>query len=272
MATRGARPPRAGARTDATSAPAASTAAAPSSASGGRQRQHQQQPGTVRAEQHVRRCGQTHGASSDGDGGLHGRELGVPDARDLLDVLDGLEAAVGRAVVDDLLRGGRPDPVECVELLERGRVDVDERAGARGAAGAAPRAPDDEAGAGAAATAGAPRSGTTICWPSVTGAARLTAASSALAVGPPASSRASVTRRSGRQAHDPGRADGAADVHHDVRSRRRAPRRSPRRPATPERTPEPARRPAPRTGRPAAAAPRSARRPRRPRRRRRRRR
>ena len=50
--------------------------------------------------------------------------------------------------------------------------------------------PDD----GAVATTVAPRSGTTICWPSVTGAARFTAASSALAVGPPATSRASVTR------------------------------------------------------------------------------
>ena len=65
-----------------------------------------------------------------------------------------------------------------------------------GPAGAEPRAPVDEEppDADAAATGAAPRSGTTICWPSATGAARLTAAISALAVGPPATSSASVTR------------------------------------------------------------------------------
>jgi hypothetical protein len=40
----------------------------------------------------------------------------------------------------------------------------------------------------------APRSGPMICWPSTTLAARFTAASSALASGPPASASASATR------------------------------------------------------------------------------
>ena len=62
MATRGARPPRAGARTDATSAPAASSDGGAQQRERRPPRQHQQQTGAVRAEEHVRRCGQTHGA------------------------------------------------------------------------------------------------------------------------------------------------------------------------------------------------------------------
>ena len=59
--------------------------------------------------------------------------------------------------------------------------------------------------AGAAATApAAPFSGTTICWPSTTGAARFTAASSALTVGPPAISSASVTRAPAGRRTTPG--------------------------------------------------------------------
>ena len=62
-----------------------------------------------------------------------------------------------------------------------------------------------EPSAGAAARAlAAPLSGTTICWPSEIGAARLTAASSALAVGPPATSSASVTRAPAGRRTTPG--------------------------------------------------------------------
>ncbi|MEJ7716683.1 MAG: hypothetical protein WKF31_01505 [Thermoleophilaceae bacterium] len=88
-------------------------------------------------------------------------------------------------------RQRRADAVELVELLG-GRLGEETRAspvpGAPGAPGAlVPPAP---------AAGALPRTGTTTCWPSRTGAARLTAVMSARGVGPRARLTAADTRAS----------------------------------------------------------------------------
>ena len=62
---------------------------------------------------------------SDPDVVAERRQAFLADAGDLVELVDRLEAAVLLAVVDDLLGGGRTDAVEGLELLERGRVQVD---------------------------------------------------------------------------------------------------------------------------------------------------
>ena len=52
-------------------------------------------------------------------------EFAFLDAFDLHDVFDRLELAVDRAVVDDGLRFNRADPEQGVQLLGRGRIDVE---------------------------------------------------------------------------------------------------------------------------------------------------
>ena len=80
------------------------------------------------------------------------------------------------------LRRDRADARQRVELLQGGRVEVDAaaRAGARRAA--------------RGAAAASPSFGTTICWPSATGAARLTSVERRLAGGAPGAAIASSTR------------------------------------------------------------------------------
>jgi hypothetical protein len=139
----------------------------------------------------------------------------VADALDLLQLVDRPEAAVRLAVRDDA-RGERgADPVELLQLLGRRRAQADPGAArqARRRAGAVPDAPDaagvpEEADvpyvpdadapavrdAPATPAAPRPRIGTTICWPSASFAAWLTAASSARGRGPPALTIAAATR------------------------------------------------------------------------------
>ncbi len=101
------------------------------------------------------------------------------DPGDLVELLDAREAALFRAVVEDALGGDRPDAVECVELLERRRVQVD-RAGRR-----RPRRPARRRPPGT-------RTGTTIWRPSSSSWARLTWCRSPRRVAPPARRSASV--------------------------------------------------------------------------------
>ena len=56
------------------------------------------------------------------------------DARDRVEIIDGAEAAVLCAVVQDLLGGHRPDSGQRVELGRRGRVETDAAAGRLAAA------------------------------------------------------------------------------------------------------------------------------------------
>ncbi len=96
------------------------------------------------------------------------------------------------AVLDDLLRGDRPDPVDRVELL-----------GGRGAE--ADRAVLTAAPTTLTGAPPGPCSGTTICCPSARRAARLTASSTAFPLAPPARSTASVTRAPAGSLYTPGR-------------------------------------------------------------------
>ena len=104
-----------------------------------------------------------------------------PDARHRVEVVDGAERPMARPVVEDALRRDGTDARQRIELLE-GRAQAD-------LAGAAD--PADSTGTPAAAPA---TRGTTICDPSASGAARLTAARSALGTAPPARATASATR------------------------------------------------------------------------------
>ena len=61
---------------------------------------------------------------SDPDALAQGGEALLADARDLVELVDGAEAAVLGAVVEDLLGRGRADAVERVELLEGRGVEV----------------------------------------------------------------------------------------------------------------------------------------------------
>ena len=124
-------------------------------------------------------------------------ELLRADARDLVELGHRAKAVVRLAVDDDLARRRGPDAVELIELLGRGRIEVERPAwrGPRDRGGGPPASPP----------LSWPAAGTMICWPSVTLAARLTPARSALAVGPPASRTASSTRRSACIRKTPGR-------------------------------------------------------------------
>src|SRR5262249_51817141 len=53
-------------------------------------------------------------------------EFGVPDAADLVELVDRGESAVLLAVVDDALGQHRPDAGQRLQLLERGRVQIDQ--------------------------------------------------------------------------------------------------------------------------------------------------
>ncbi len=79
-------------------------------------------------------------------------ERDVADARHLVELVDAGEAAVLRAPVEDLLAEHRPDPGQCLELLERRRVEVDQHRRRRSGTGrrtgrrpaARPGTPDDD--------------------------------------------------------------------------------------------------------------------------------
>ena len=105
---------------------------------------------------------------------------------------------------------GRADAVELLQLLDarprEGRLD----AGPVASAGGGPRAPRR-------------RLGTTTCWPSCSWAARLTAARSALRVGPPARAIAAGHASSGRDTEKAGPANRPGHVHVDARPSRRVP-------------------------------------------------
>ena len=101
-----------------------------------------------------------------------------PDSRHGVELVDGPKGAVRRAVVEDLLRRHRADSGKLVELLERRRVQVHLPGRNRD------RAPP---GSVRPTLPPPPRNGTTTCWPSATGAARLTSSRAALGFAPPAS-------------------------------------------------------------------------------------
>ena len=155
----------------------------------------EQQPGDERGEDDVPRV-RAEGRAGVVERGAHGSDADVlaergqallADAGDLVELVDALEAAVLLAVLEDLLGGGGADAVERVELLERGRVEVDRAGGRRRAAGR-------RRGRAGAAAAARPRVGTRIWRPSSSLAARLSWLRSARRVGPPARRRASSTR------------------------------------------------------------------------------
>ena len=104
------------------------------------------------------------------------RQALLADALHLRQLLEGPEAAVGVAVLDDALGERRTESVDLVELLRRRGREVDLRARR-----SAPVAAADPPGA---AFPAAPFTGTTICWPSWSGAARFTSVRSARRVGP----------------------------------------------------------------------------------------
>jgi hypothetical protein len=110
-----------------------------------------------------------------------GEPLGA-DARHVREVVDRAKAAVLAPVGHDLLRGRRPDAVQGLQLLERRAPEADRRRRRPRAAGSAEGA------------ATAVRDGTTICWPSASRAARLTASRFARRRAPPARRTASSTR------------------------------------------------------------------------------
>ena len=139
----------------------------------------------------------------------------VADPRDLAELLDRAEAAELLAVVEDLLRGQRPDPAQRVELLERRGVEV------RAAARARARAP-----ARRATVAGPPprtRSGTSTWRPSSSSAARFS---------PPRSARRGRAARPRHRVVDAG-ARAQACRRPDRAPRRRRGRRAGRRPRPP---------------------------------------
>ena len=122
---------------------------------------------------------------------------------------------MGRPVVDDLLRRDGADAGERVELLGRRHAQLD-RARPAHRARARPGRPRPRAGASR---------GTSTCSPSATGAARFSAAGSALRVAPPARATASATRDPGGKPVQPRPPDGADHVDDEPgRLRRRAAR------------------------------------------------
>ena len=104
-----------------------------------------------------------------------------PDSRYRIELVDRAESTVLLPVVEDLLRGDRPDAGQRIELLERGAVQMHWSCGGT---------PPDAAAPGLAS----PRRGTTICSPSAIRAARLSSSICAFGVGPPARMTASATR------------------------------------------------------------------------------
>ncbi len=122
--------------------------------------QRQAETATIGRQDEVGRRQPAQHDHSDRDAVFHGGELGVADAADVLDVVDALEGAVGGAVVDDLLRRGRADALQRVELFERRRVDVDRRRGGarRGRAACRPCSPPRRRPSPARRRAPAPRS------------------------------------------------------------------------------------------------------------------
>ncbi len=114
------------------------------------------------------------------------------DPGDLAEVVDRVEAAVLGPPRDDARRERWPDAVEPVELLDRRRVEVDDRR--------SPRAP---AAAGCTAPA-APRRGTVTISPSASRTARLSWLRSAVRSAPPARLSASRARLPAGRTSTPG--------------------------------------------------------------------
>src|SRR3954447_17273281 len=88
----------------------------------------EQEPAPPRPRQAWPRSARTSGLQARAER-FHGRRA---DARNLIEVVDRPDAAVLVAEVDDVLRGDRPDPLDRVEVGDRGRREADGGVGSPG--------------------------------------------------------------------------------------------------------------------------------------------